>query len=193
MSVLKDMEEAGMPPSNFTLSVLVKLANRSRQTDKAFQLVEQLTKKYNFKPNAYVYANLVHACVAPGDFRRGLGVLERMLEEGVRPDARTYALLLRASLQHAEADDTVGLLRAGLGLRDAHPRLARFGRLAQPNGGLQRNVLEETIEGIATSCAGQESKIVELMQDLRKLPGIKLDPKLALRLTSQATRSAAGR
>merc|ERR1719491_2261174 len=38
LSLLEEMREAGVPPSNFTLSVLVKLANRIRRPEKAFEL-----------------------------------------------------------------------------------------------------------------------------------------------------------
>merc|ERR1719145_143564 len=40
MGLLQDMEDAGVAPSNFTLSVLVKLANRSHRVEKAFELCE---------------------------------------------------------------------------------------------------------------------------------------------------------
>merc|ERR1719456_1337361 len=48
--LLQEMQDSGVKPSNFTLSVLVKLYNRSRNLDKGFDVVEQITKKYRFKP-----------------------------------------------------------------------------------------------------------------------------------------------
>merc|ERR1719283_188297 len=62
LKVLEEMQEAGVPPSNFTLSVLVKLMSKARRIDAAFDLVAKLSKKYNLQPNSHVYANLVQTC-----------------------------------------------------------------------------------------------------------------------------------
>merc|ERR1719359_2372472 len=51
LRLLEEMQSEGVPPSNFTLSILVKLMNRARRLDRAFALVEEITKKYNFWPN----------------------------------------------------------------------------------------------------------------------------------------------
>ena len=45
LRLLEEMQEEGVQPSNFTLSILVKLMNRSRRLDQAFSLVEQITRK----------------------------------------------------------------------------------------------------------------------------------------------------
>merc|ERR1719460_1185848 len=39
LRLLEDMQNEGIPPSNFTLSILVKLMNRARRLDRAFSLV----------------------------------------------------------------------------------------------------------------------------------------------------------
>merc|ERR1719408_888972 len=62
LRLLHEMQSEGVRPSNFTLSLLVKLMNRARRLEQAFSLVEDITRKYNFRPNVHVYANLVHAC-----------------------------------------------------------------------------------------------------------------------------------
>merc|ERR1719345_310927 len=56
LRLLEEMQGEHVYPSNFTLSVLVKLMSRGRRLEQAFSLVEDLSKKYNFRPNAYVYA-----------------------------------------------------------------------------------------------------------------------------------------
>merc|ERR1719253_2309861 len=48
LRLLQEMQDEGVAPSNFTLSILVKLMNRARRLDQAFALVEEITKKYNF-------------------------------------------------------------------------------------------------------------------------------------------------
>merc|ERR1719436_795338 len=59
LRLLEEMQFQGVQPSNFTLSLLVKLLSRARRLDKAFALVADITKKYNFQANVHVYANLV--------------------------------------------------------------------------------------------------------------------------------------
>merc|ERR1719189_1070175 len=95
VALLREMQEAGVPPSNFTLSVVVKLANRSKRPEKAFELTDQLCAKYNIRLNVHVFNNLIHVCTSISDLPRAFQVVERMLQERVRPDARTYLLLIR--------------------------------------------------------------------------------------------------
>merc|ERR1719407_37593 len=80
LRLLEQMQTEGVPPSNFTLSILVKLMNRARRLDRAFSLVEEITKKYHFKPNVHVYTNLVQACASNQQLSRGLDVLEQMIQ-----------------------------------------------------------------------------------------------------------------
>merc|ERR1719326_573178 len=98
LRLLEEMQSEGVAPSNFTLSILVKLMNRSRRLDQAFSIVEQITKDYNFRPNVHVYTNLVQACVSNQQFNRGMGILEQMVNERIVPDNRTYAILVRGSI-----------------------------------------------------------------------------------------------
>merc|ERR1719450_2050973 len=62
LKLLDQMQREGVHPSNFTLSILVKLMNRAKRLDRAFGLVEEITKRYHFKPNMHVYTNLIQAC-----------------------------------------------------------------------------------------------------------------------------------
>merc|ERR1740117_2656095 len=98
LRLLDEMQAEGVQPSNFTLSVLVKLMNRARRLDQAFSLVEQITKKYRFSPNVHVYTNLMQACVSNQQLPRGMKMLEQMLEDRVAPDSRTYSILVRGNM-----------------------------------------------------------------------------------------------
>merc|ERR1719502_621469 len=70
LKLLEEMQNGGVQPSNFTLSILVKLMNRARRLEQAFALVEQITHKYNFQPNVHVYTNLVQACASNQQMKR---------------------------------------------------------------------------------------------------------------------------
>merc|ERR1719486_69886 len=64
--VLKDMETAGVKPSNFTISILVKLYGRCGDLDAAFKVVNTYPKNFGFQVNAQVYTCLMSACIANG-------------------------------------------------------------------------------------------------------------------------------
>jgi pentatricopeptide repeat protein len=185
MSTLKQMDEAGVRPSNFTLSVLVKLANRGKKLDKAFELVDEITNKYGFRANVHVFANLVQACVNHRDLPRALRVLERMIQDRVRPDIRTYSLLIRAFVDARQPVEAAGLVRAAMGMRGPHPCLAKFAAGAlQPQSALPGELISETLLGISGPCREQRLASA-LLNDLSRLPGMKLDPKLKLTVAAR--------
>merc|ERR1719262_1119645 len=90
MDLLAEMEQAGVRPSNFTLSILVKLASRARKLDTAFELADTIAKRYRFRLNVHVYTNLLQGCVCHQDLPRALEVIERMVKDRIRPEGRTY-------------------------------------------------------------------------------------------------------
>jgi len=187
VSLLREMQESGVRPSNFTLSVLVKLATRSRRPEKAFELCKELAQQYNLRLNIQVYNNLIHACTSSQDMQHALQVLEQMLQEKIRPDARTYTLLLRGSIACGDAWGTAGLLRAAYGIRGAHPTIAQFdNHSTKCCGKLSPEVVTEILEGLAHK---RDMEVTaHLLRDLRGVPGLKIDPKLQLRLTSTAAK-----
>jgi len=188
MMVLEEMQQVGVPPTNFTLSVLVKLASRSKQIDRAFELCDEISSKYRFRLNMHVYSNLVHGCTMAKDLDRGIAVLEKMLSERVRPDARTYDSLLRACVAEYRAEDAAGLLRAAMGLRSVHPKLAgKPANLLQPQGRLTMELIEHVLDGIAGLCKNA-TLALQLLQDLKRVPGLKLVTPLQLRLATKIGR-----
>jgi len=186
LELLKDMEASNVTPSNFTLSVVVKLANRSKQPDKGFELCYSLSRKYNIRLNMHVYNNLIHASTAHGNLPRALDVFKEMLSAKARPDNRTYTLLLRALIDAASATEAAGLLRASTGLPGVPQWLTQYKPAAlQPKGGMSDAVIVEVLEGIADACHS-EGLALQLFRELRGVAGISLDPKLPMRLASRA-------
>ena len=62
--LLGDMGSYGIVPSNFTLTILVKMWGRRQQLDNAFEAAEHYPKEYNFKVNVHVMTCLISACLA---------------------------------------------------------------------------------------------------------------------------------
>jgi pentatricopeptide repeat protein len=144
LRLLAEMQNEGVRPSNFTLSVLVKLMNRARKLDRAFGLVEELCQKYNFKPNVHVYTNLIQACTSSRQLQRAMDTLERMINDSVQPESRTYTLLIRASMSSYNAEQAVSLLRGALGLPGAH----RIVSQSWPCSNLDHALVNETLSGL---------------------------------------------
>eukprot|EP00929_Paragymnodinium_shiwhaense_P063844 TRINITY_DN31947_c0_g1_i1.p1 TRINITY_DN31947_c0_g1~~TRINITY_DN31947_c0_g1_i1.p1 ORF type:complete len:1043 (+),score=309.32 TRINITY_DN31947_c0_g1_i1:114-3242(+) len=175
MGMLQEMCEAGIRPTNFTLSVLMKLAGRGRHLEGAFEMVNNLSKKYRLHPNVQVYNNLIQACIGNRATKRAFEevMVERMVKEGVRPDTRTYALLLRAYIDANEIKDAAGILCAALGLRGAHALLrAAPAASLQPRDSLDASLVAETLDAIARS---DQAFAKQLLEDLQHLPGCKID------------------
>lgn len=184
MELLQEMQDAGVPPSNFTLSVLVKLAKRSHMVDRAFEVCDDISKRYRLRLNVHVFNNLIHACTMQQDTDRAFGVLRRMLKERVHPDGRTYSLLVRAAIDRGDAEGAAALLRAAAGLPDPHPLLAGAGAAAlQLRGGPPAEMVSEGLEGVAGL---DEPLALQLVKEMRPLRYVKLDSRLVLRLASKA-------
>jgi len=189
--LLAEMVGAGVNPSNFTLSVLVKLCSRAKRLDRAFEMVQEITSKYSFRPNVHVYTNLIQACIQNKELWRAFEVLERLIKESIRPDVRTYSLLLRACVSCGQAQEAAGLMRAAIGLRGVHPVLEGYpANSLQPQGGLPSALISEVIEVISGHPCRDERLAVALLKDVRSKPNVRVDPKLQMRLTTQAVGSS---
>ncbi|CAK0899049.1 unnamed protein product, partial [Prorocentrum cordatum] len=85
--VLADMRAAGVPPSNYTLSIMVKLLGRSHHLNDAFALLHEFQEVYDLSPNVQVYTCLIQACLHGRQVKRALQVHDQMARS-CRPDAK---------------------------------------------------------------------------------------------------------
>jgi len=189
LRLLGEMQAEGVQPSNFTLSILVKLMNRARRPDQAFSLVEEISKKYNFRPNVHVYTNLVHACVSNRQLARGMGVLEQMIKERIVPDSRTYAILVRGSISSGLFEQAVGLLNGALGLPDCLPFL-------RPSTAVCRNLdpvlVNEALAALVDRGHAQ-TLAVPLLANIRQgAPKIRIDAATQRKVMSPSFAADAG-
>jgi pentatricopeptide repeat protein len=161
MRILKEMQGEGVQPSNFTLSVLVKLMNRARRLDQAFDVVREISQKYNFKPNVHVYTNLIQACISNRQLSRAMDTLQRMVENEVQPEGRTFTLLVRGSMTNNNAEQAVQLLRGALGLPGAHHLVSKV-RCAN----LDHAVVNELLNGLVDHGLTQ-TLAVPLLTDIK--------------------------
>ena len=83
------MAKNNVRPSNFTLSILVKLLGRARRLNQAFQTVEDMCKRFDLQANIHVYTCLIYACFQNRQLPRALKLHDSMITEGgVRWPAR---------------------------------------------------------------------------------------------------------
>merc|ERR1719235_943961 len=139
--LLEDMKESGVSPSNYTLSITVKLMGRAKKLGQAFSIVEDLSAAHGFRPNVHVYTSLVQACIQNRKLDRAIGVHETMIEEsGCQPDEKFYSALVRGCLQAGSLEKAVAVVRCAHHLPGSN--------LAKSRGtpvGVEPRVLEEVI------------------------------------------------
>jgi len=105
----------------------------------------------------------------------------------VRPDVRTYSLLLKGLIAAGERKEAAGVLRVALGLPDAHERLAGFSpSICKPDGGVPKPLVSEVLEGIVGPNGKDEVLAVRLLQDIKRI-GMSVDPRVQLRLATRAS------
>jgi len=161
--LLRQMLQNGIPPSNFTLSIMVKMLNRNRKVEQSFELVKEMTQQYKFKPNMHVYTNLMQGCISTRQLPRALTVLESMVKEKTLPDCRVYSTLIRASIYQESYKQADALLRAALGL----PGAFEFPGLKLPAcWSIEASLVNETLTGLADwGCA--KSLAAPLLADIK--------------------------
>eukprot|EP00933_Yihiella_yeosuensis_P017402 TRINITY_DN14540_c0_g1_i1.p1 TRINITY_DN14540_c0_g1~~TRINITY_DN14540_c0_g1_i1.p1 ORF type:complete len:1035 (+),score=180.79 TRINITY_DN14540_c0_g1_i1:287-3391(+) len=108
--VLSDMEAAGIAPSTFTLSILVKLYGRCRDLEAAIKVTEVYPKKYGFSLNPQVYTCLMSACIACGELQKAMDVYDRMVASNSKADAKTFETLLHGCLRYGEPEAAARLV-----------------------------------------------------------------------------------
>jgi len=174
LGLLKEMQSEGVTPSNFTLSILVKMMNRARKLSNAFSLVEEITNKYGFKANVHVYTNLIQACISNRQLHKGLNVLETMLKEKIAPENRTYAILIRACISHGQFDEAIGLLRGALGLPGFSSIFAASPSLAVCQS-LDHSLVNEALISLADHRQTQEVAVSLLSDIKQQKPRVRID------------------
>jgi len=120
--VIKDMEAAGVVPSNHSASIMIKLYGRCKDLDAAFRVINEMPKKYGFRANAAVFTCLMSACIAGNRLEQAMELRTRMLDEGMYPDERTYSTLLRGALRACSVEQCTMLVDAALEQKGARPR-----------------------------------------------------------------------
>merc|ERR1719398_178951 len=183
LNLLEDIHKHNVRPSNFTLSILVKLLGRSRRLNQAFAMVEETCKRFDLQANIHVYTCLIFACFQNRQMPRALQLHDSMITEaGVEPDERTYAVLARGCLTAGSYEKAADMVRAAYRLK--------------PNGvvmpkrapGIEIRVLEEVMNALSAA-PNAEQLAVPLLADLKAL-GVHVEQTVYKRAVDTSMRRA---
>jgi len=169
LRVLADMNKGGTPPSNYTLSILVKLMGRARRLDEAFSMMEDLCKEHGFRPNIQVYTCLITACIHNRRIDRALKLHDTMIEEaGCQPDEKLYSVLSRGCLQAGFSQKAAKVIRAAYQLPGNDMAVPKQG---SPSG-VEAKLLEEVVSTLSSGNKAEKECANELVLHLKEYRGI---------------------
>merc|ERR1719453_2309336 len=140
LTALEEMQAVGIRPSNFTVSILVKLLGRVRRLNQAFGIMEDLSKRYGFRPNIQVYTCLMQACIQNRKLDRAIALHDAMVSTGCSPDEKMYTGLVRGCLQLHAPQKAADVVRAAYQLQGSTLALSKKGLAA---AGVERQVMVE--------------------------------------------------
>lgn len=119
-TLLQDMIQHNVSPTNFTLGIVVKAYGRAKQLSKAFQMVEDLPKIGKFKPNGQVLFSLMLSCINNGAPEKVLAILYEMRNLGHEIDGKAYQVLISGLVKTGSLREAVALVDEAYALR--HPK-----------------------------------------------------------------------
>merc|ERR1719333_1961495 len=183
LKLVEDMYKHSVRPSNFTLSILVKLLGRSRRLNQAFSMVEETCKRFDLQANIHVYTCLLYACFQNRQMPRALQLHDSMITEaGVEPDERTYAVLARGCLGAGSCEKAANVVRAAYRL---NPQGLVMPKRAP---GIEIRVLEEVMNALSAA-PNAEQLAVPLLADLKAL-GVHVEQTVYKRAVDTSMRRA---
>jgi len=119
-TLLEEMENSEVVPTNYTFGILVKLYSRRRQVDKAFEVIERMSKKFNITPNNQVRTCLMCACLNANSPNRAVQVFEDLKASPSGADGKAYSSLICGLVRHRQITKAVALVEEAYGLEGSH-------------------------------------------------------------------------
>merc|ERR1719436_1630160 len=151
LRVLDEMKATGIGPSNYTLSILVKLLGHARRLSQAFRMVEVLSSR----------------------LERALALHDTMVADaGCATDEKFYAVLARGCLQLHQPLKALEVVRAAYQL-PGHS-LATPARKDGPVVGVEGRALEEVVVALQRGGGAEQDGLAKLSADLSEHRNIRL-------------------
>jgi len=167
LQLVDEMKGVGITPSNYTLSILVKLLGHARRLNQAFTMVEDLSNKHGFRPNVQVYTCLMQACILNRRLDRALSLYDVMASEaGCIVDQKLYTVLARGCLQLRNSAKAMAVVRAAFQL-PGHELTLPARQPPQPVG-VEQHALEDLFGRLRKGTPEDQQMLFELEADLAK-------------------------
>merc|ERR1719331_2982272 len=171
-SLLEDMQDNGVNPSNYTLSILVKLFGRTRRLNQAFKTVEQISAKNGLRPNIHVYTCLMQACIQNRQLDKALTLHDTMVTEGgIHVDEKCYSVLVRGWLQTGRPDKAATTIRCAYGL-EGHSMAGSYQGYNVP--GVESKLIAQTLANLNNG-SHSDQEVARLLQEDLAEKGIRID------------------
>merc|ERR1719424_122709 len=122
LQLLSEMKKQGVAPSNYTLSMLVKLMGRCKRLNQAFIMIEDISKEYGLKINVQVYTCLIQGCFNASQPGKAVALHDKIIAEGLHPDAMTYSVLVKGCISAGLNEKAVEMARAAHGISSVLPQ-----------------------------------------------------------------------
>jgi pentatricopeptide repeat protein len=173
--LLEGMLKDGLAPTNYTLTVLVRLMGQGHRVQSAFDVIETFAHKHKVRANSHVYTALIQACLTCRDLSRAATAFEQALRSKVQPDQRVCQSFIRAFISSGNAAYAVGVLRALLGLSGSH--LPTLPKNCQNSSTINDGFINETISCLLESGSDVRALAPPLVADIRAVrPKLRLEP-----------------
>jgi pentatricopeptide repeat protein len=111
LKLLEDMKQAGVSPSNYTLSIMVKLLGRGRRLNQAFTMVKSVCQEHGFRANVQVYTCLIQACFHNRQTAKAIALHDQVVQEGCAFDQKAYVVLTRGCLMAGAVERAAEVIR----------------------------------------------------------------------------------
>jgi len=141
--LLEDMKKDGIAPTNYTLTVLVRLFGQGRRISRALEIIETFAKVHRIRANSHVYTALIQGCLTCREHSRAAEAFELSVRKNMPPEQRVCQSLFRTLITSGKAEYAVGLLRSLPGLTKSG---SGFGTVDEA---LINNVVSCLLEGSA--------------------------------------------
>jgi pentatricopeptide repeat protein len=165
LSLLKRMRKANIAPSNYTLSIMIKLLGRSKRLTQAFEMLKDMTANNAFRPNIQVYTCLMQACFHNKQLGQALALHDKCVDENCKLDEMAYTSLARGCIQAGALDKAVQVVRCANAIPGHGLRIA-----AGPAPGIDARCVEDLVKKLHSSgkAVVARSLVVELERKRHK-------------------------
>jgi pentatricopeptide repeat protein len=112
--LFEDMLVAGVRPTEYTLTMMVKLHGRCSAHEKAYKLVESWEAKFGKKPSVIHYTCVMSGCLRGKSYGLAWAAYLLMEKNGVSPDEMLMSTLIPAMVYSQAFDRVLHLARRAL-------------------------------------------------------------------------------